>query len=75
MARDSTMGRDRVLAVPSTGIALDSPSTSQLTAGPPDINQQILEVIFRKKKLRHSLKKIAFSHFSDFFKLFLSDAC
>lgn len=44
MARDSTMGRDRVLAVPSTGIALETPSTSQLTAGPLDINQQILEV-------------------------------
>ncbi|XP_029710704.1 histone deacetylase 4 isoform X4 [Aedes albopictus] len=61
MARDSTMGRDRVLAVPSTGIALDSPSTSQLTAGPPDINQQILELRkeqeLQKQELWHAFQE------------------
>ncbi|XP_062537394.1 histone deacetylase 4 isoform X5 [Armigeres subalbatus] len=61
MARDSTMGRDRVLAVPSTGIALETPSTSQLSAGPTDINQQILELRkeqeLQKQKLWHAFQE------------------
>ncbi|XP_055636355.1 histone deacetylase 4 isoform X3 [Toxorhynchites rutilus septentrionalis] len=61
MARDSTMGRDRVLVMPSTGIALDTPSTSQTTAGPTDINQQILELRkeqeMQKQKLWHAFQE------------------
>ncbi|XP_055523207.1 histone deacetylase 4 isoform X5 [Wyeomyia smithii] len=61
MARDSTMGRDRVLVMPSTGIALDTPSTSQPAAGPTDINQQILELRkeqeMQKQKLWHAFQE------------------
>ncbi|XP_058443460.1 histone deacetylase 4 isoform X4 [Malaya genurostris] len=61
MARDSTMGRDRVLVMPSTGIALDTPSTSQPAAGPNDINQQILELRkeqeIQKQKLWHAFQE------------------
>lgn len=61
MARDSTMGRERVLVVPNTGMALDTPSTSQSTAGPTDINQQILELRkeqeLQKQKLWHAFQE------------------
>ncbi|XP_035908151.1 histone deacetylase 4 isoform X1 [Anopheles stephensi] len=60
MARDSTMGRDRVLVVPNTGIALNSSSSSQITA-PADISQQILELQkeqeLEKQKLWHAFQE------------------
>uniref|UniRef100_A0A182QKF3 Histone deacetylase n=1 Tax=Anopheles farauti TaxID=69004 RepID=A0A182QKF3_9DIPT len=60
MARDSTMGRDRVLVVPNTGIALNSSSSSQVTA-PTDISQQILELQkeqeLEKQKLWHAFQE------------------
>uniref|UniRef100_A0A1Q3FVX1 Nipped-B protein n=2 Tax=Culex tarsalis TaxID=7177 RepID=A0A1Q3FVX1_CULTA len=62
------MGRDRVLVVPSTGIALDTPSTSQPgTTGPggggvggvvpSDINQQILEVSLLQLRKEQEIQK------------------
>lgn len=49
MARDSAVGRDRVLVMPSAGgtIPLDGVASQPQT--PDDINQQILEVRKRKK--------------------------
>lgn len=44
MARDSAVGRERILVVPSS-LALDSTASNQLVAGAQnDLNQQILEV-------------------------------
>uniref|UniRef100_A0A182U092 histone deacetylase n=1 Tax=Anopheles melas TaxID=34690 RepID=A0A182U092_9DIPT len=61
MARDSTMGRDRVLVVPNTGIALNSSSSSSQIAAPADISQQILELQkeqeLEKQKLWHAFQE------------------
>lgn len=44
MARDSAVGRERVLVVPGS-LALDNTTTNQHVAGVQnDLNQQILEV-------------------------------
>lgn len=44
MARDSAVGRERILIVPSS-LALDNSSNNQHVAGAQnDLNQQILEV-------------------------------
>lgn len=44
MARDSAVGRERILVVPSS-LALDNSSTNQHVASVQnDLNQQILEV-------------------------------
>lgn len=46
MARDSAVGRERVLVVPGS-LALDNTTTNQHVAGVQnDLNQQILEVSF-----------------------------
>lgn len=54
------MGRDRVLVVPNAGIALNSSSSSQITA-PADISQQILELQkeqeLEKQKLWHAFQE------------------
>lgn len=44
MARDSAVGRERILVVPSS-LALDNSTTNQhVTSAQNDLNQQILEV-------------------------------
>lgn len=44
MARDSAVGRERILVVP-TSLALDNSTTNQhVTSAQNDLNQQILEV-------------------------------
>lgn len=50
MARDSAVGRERILVVPSS-LALDNTTTNQhVTGAQNDLNQQILEVRFEEKK-------------------------
>lgn len=51
MARDSTVGRDRVLIVPGS-LALDSASSQHPNVPQTDINQQILEVNIIKTTIK-----------------------
>lgn len=44
MARDSAVGRDRVLVMPSAGGAIPLDGVPNQPQAPDDINQQILEV-------------------------------
>lgn len=50
MARDSAVGRDRVLIVPNS-LALDNASSQHPNVPQTDINQQILEVSLRSRFL------------------------
>lgn len=43
MARDSAVGRDRILIVPGN-LALDNSATQHGGGAPTDLNQQIIEV-------------------------------
>lgn len=43
MARDSAVGRERILVVPGS-LALDTTSNQHVTGAQNDLNQQILEV-------------------------------
>lgn len=53
MARDSAVGRERILVVP-TSLALDNTTANQHVAGAQnELNQQILEVSFCSKKLMY----------------------
>lgn len=49
MARDSAVGRERILVVPSS-LALDNtPNNQHVSGAQNDLNQQILEVSTQKK--------------------------
>lgn len=51
IARDSAVGRERILVVPSS-LALDSTPTNQHVAGAQnELNQQILEVSFLPNRM------------------------
>lgn len=47
MARDSAVGRERVLIVPGS-LALDAASNQHANVPPSDIDQQILQVSLNK---------------------------
>lgn len=50
MARDSAVGRERVLVVPGS-LALDTSTNQHVAGAQNDLNQQILEVSFHTRRL------------------------
>lgn len=71
MARDSAVGRERILLVPSS-LALDNTTTNQHVADAQnDLNQQILEVrlnVFSAFFLSNQTVRLNFSHTDNHFK-------
>lgn len=61
MARDTAVGREHVLIVPSS-LTLDVGSAQQAGIAQNDINQQILEVRNRSIKMRHKNIRLNTSH-------------